>query len=102
MTYSQLKHGWNSYCKAIGLYENKIITDKDGHRHAKISPHLTPHQLRHGFATILFEAGIDEKDAQELLGHSSISVTRDTYTHIRRTRKEQTAEKLNSYTESTQ
>lgn len=102
MTYSQTKHAWNAYCKSIGLFDDKIIVDKDGHKHAKIAPHLTPHQLRHGFATILFEAGIDEKDAQELLGHSSISVTRDTYTHIRRMRKEQTAEKLNSYTESTQ
>ena len=58
---------------------------------------ITPHQLRHAFATILFDAGIDVKVAQELLGHSSIQVTRDIYTHIRKGRMESTAETLNNY-----
>ena len=58
---------------------------------------ITPHQLRHAFATILFDAGIDVKVAQELLGHSSIQVTRDIYTHIRKSRMESTAETLNKY-----
>lgn len=47
--------------------------------------------------TILFEAGIDEKDAQELLDHANISVTRDIYTHIRSSRKEKIAEILNNF-----
>lgn len=58
---------------------------------------ITPHQLRHAFATICFEAGIDEKDAQQLLGHASVSTTRDIYTHIREQRRKQTADKLNSF-----
>lgn len=58
---------------------------------------LTAHQLRHGFATMLFEADIDEKDAQELMGHSDITTTRSIYTHIRNKRKAQTAEKLNNF-----
>lgn len=58
---------------------------------------LTPHQLRHGFATILYEAEIADKDAQELLGHSNISVTRNIYTHIRQSRKQETATKLNAF-----
>lgn len=59
---------------------------------------LTAHQLRHGYATMLFEAGIDEKDAQELMGHSDINTTRSIYTHIRNKRKSETAKKLNEYT----
>ena len=47
---------------------------------------------------MLFDAGIDEKDAQELLGHSKISMTKDVYTHIKRSRKAQTAKKLNDFT----
>jgi integrase len=58
---------------------------------------ITAHQLRHGFATMLFEAGIDLKDAQELMGHSDIKTTHTIYTHIRNQRKEQTAAKLNAY-----
>lgn len=95
--YSHYRHGWNAYCKSIGATREHIITDKNNHSHAKIVPLITPHQLRHGFATILFEAGIDEKDAQELMGHSSITVTRDIYTHIRKSRKDKTAQQLNDY-----
>ena len=42
----------------------------------------TLHQLRHSYATILHSAGVDAKDAQYLLGHSSILVTQDIYTSI--------------------
>ncbi|MBQ8525900.1 MAG: site-specific integrase [Clostridia bacterium] len=58
---------------------------------------LTAHQLRHAYATILFEAGVDVKDAQELMGHSDINLTRQIYTHIRNERKEETANKLNNF-----
>lgn len=58
---------------------------------------LTPHQLRHAYATMLFEAGIDEKDAQELMGHSDIKLTRSIYTHIRQKRRLETAATLNNF-----
>ena len=54
----------------------------------------TPHQLRHAYATMLFENDISESDAQELLGHAYISTTKDIYTHIRETRKVQIRNKL--------
>jgi len=60
----------------------------------------TFHQLRHAYATILFEAGIDEKSAQELLGHTSIAMTRDLYTHISKQKHDKTAAILNSYVSS--
>ena len=58
---------------------------------------LTPHQLRHAFATMLFESGVDVKDAQELMGHADINLTRQIYTHIRSERKEETMKKLNDF-----
>lgn len=59
--------------------------------------HTTAHQLRHAFATMLFEAQVDVKDAQELMGHSDINLTKQIYTHIRNERKQETANKLNAF-----
>lgn len=59
--------------------------------------HITAHQLRHGYATILFEAGLEPKDAQYLLGHSTVAMTQDIYTHIRKERQEHNAQKLNDF-----
>lgn len=57
----------------------------------------TSHQLRHFFATLCFDAELKEKDVQEIMGHSKISLTHDVYTHIRKQRKEQSTEKLNAF-----
>ena len=102
LTLSAFQKRWRKYCLEIGLATDTItekINPETKRKHVihDYEYHVTPHQLRHAFATILFEAGIDEKDAQELLGHSSITLTRDVYTHIRSTRKEKTASKLNEY-----
>ncbi|URJ67494.1 tyrosine-type recombinase/integrase [Paenibacillus polymyxa] len=40
------------------------------------------HDLRHTHATLLLKAGIHPKIVQERLGHSSINVTLDTYSHV--------------------
>ncbi len=58
---------------------------------------ITAHICRHTYATFLFESGINEKDAQVLMGHSDINVTKNIYTHIRDKRKTETAEKLNNF-----
>ena len=57
----------------------------------------SPHQLRHAYRTILYEAGIDERMRMELLGHRNISTTRDIYTHISNQKREATERKLNEY-----
>lgn len=63
-------------------------------------PHANPHCLRHTFATRGLESGIDLKTMQELLGHSSISVTGDTYTHVLIDKKRNEMDKLNKLVEN--
>ena len=81
MTASQYEKAWNSFAEKTGIS-------------------CTAHQLRHSMATILYEAEIPEKDAQEIMGHADITTTRNIYTHIRNSRKKETSDKLNQFISS--
>jgi hypothetical protein len=55
---------------------------KVSHLHSNLSASRRTHDLRHGAASLAHEAGADLKTLQDLLGHSSIVVTADTYTSV--------------------
>ena len=65
-------------------------------RRAALKAHVraTPHALRHTHATQLFLSGWSAKDVQVRLGHSSVSMTLDTYTHYFAQRGEKVAASL--------
>lgn len=62
---------------------------------SKIIKHKKFHDLRHTYATRLFELGEVPKTVQKLLGHSDISITLDTYTHVLKDMEVMAASKLN-------
>lgn len=85
--------------KAKGLYgpdrpvfptrNGTIIRDRNFNRKweilkkkAKLPDELTPHCLRHTFATRMLEAGVPMKMVQEFLGHARLAHTADIYSHM--------------------
>jgi integrase len=60
-------------------------------------PAIRFHDLRHTSATLLLSAGVHPKVVQERLGHSQISVTLDTYSHVLPTMQVEAASKLDTY-----
>lgn len=85
------------FCNTFGKYLDsgnvlkkfkKILKDND-------IPTRKLHDLRHTYATRLFELGEEAKTVQELLGHSNISITLDTYTHVLDSLKGNAISKLN-------
>ena len=87
LTRGQISTRWLTWCKAAGLAEQKVFENR--HRGKKECtrtewrPLITPHQLRHNYATVLFEQDVDELTTQKIMGHKDIATTRRIYTTLR-------------------
>lgn len=101
MPISTYRRRWLHYCKDMGFVstatEQRISKDKRRYTVTHYHPSITAHVLRHGYATLLFEAGVDVYTAQHLLGHSDVETTIAIYTHLRDEKKKNSLDKLQEY-----
>jgi integrase len=86
------------FCTPIGtpIDPRNMARHFDGCLRKAGLPHVRFHDLRHTFATLMLELGQSPKTVQEILGHSTISITLDTYTHVGMDLKTQAMEKMNA------
>jgi integrase len=69
----------------------------DKFKNAMGSTDITAKTFRHNYTTILYNADVDDKIAQYTLGHSSIIITRDIYTHLEKQKRDKATEKINLF-----
>lgn len=60
-------------------------------------PQITPHMLRHTFATLLYLSGVDVLEAKEQLGHKDVQTIWNIYTHLDSSHKKKSLSKLDEY-----
>ena len=102
LTNTEFRARWNGYCRAAGLADSRIethINPNNKHTYNKTiwTNRIVPYQLRHEFATMCFDAGLDPYDVKVLMGHSDESTARKIYTHVLESRRAKSANKLNEY-----
>lgn len=75
---AMLRQMWRPLMKRAGLL--RMVPDAKGKNRPVVA--FTPHALRHAFASIHIENGVDPKRLQKLMGHSTLALTMDLYGHL--------------------
>lgn len=84
ITEADFERGWRNYKKMLSTYSGTVSN-------------IRAHDLRHTFATLLYDAGVDIKSAQYFLGHTTPQVTMQIYTHLSEEKAKQSAAQLGEY-----
>ena len=116
MTESASDRGWDSYLYFLGTVKcgcprrwvdakNKKAAEEhpdlysgDHQKYTWEDVIIRTHDLRHSFCTMLYDAGVDVKTTQYLMGHASIEVTMKIYTHLSEQKNRSSIGKLLAYT----
>ena len=85
------------YFSMAGLHMCRGIEGAGPRKPVWVIDRITAHMLRHTYATMLFDAGVDVKSAQRFLGHTDIEVTLSIYTHLTKFKEEQAIQMLDKH-----
>lgn len=96
MSETSFKEAMDSFRNACNKYIDKLNEEITGEKKYEYF-HFTAHTFRHTFCTFLYYAGVQLKEAQEIMGHRSSNVTMDIYTHLDLEQRNNSNEKLNAY-----
>ena len=96
MTEQAWKNAWDSYMHHLNLCAGGRVGSRSRPKVVAME-RFTAHQLRHTYATMLYNANVDVKSAQEYLGHSSIQTTLAVYTHLTPEKREASTKAFNDY-----
>jgi integrase len=99
---SIMGQAYNDY-DLVNCYDDGLPINPSNytHRFAKLLkrnglPHIRFHDLRHTNATLMLKQNIPAKVASERLGHSTVSITLDLYSHVLREMQEEAAKKIDN------
>lgn len=96
---------WLHWSQDVGLAEDEPtkVKGKNGRTYEKHNwkSNVTPHELRHLFITLCFEAGVDAETTKIWAGHSDIHVTLQIYTDLRHAHEETQRKKMEEYLSKT-
>lgn len=99
MTDAAWERLWRSYMLTLNRKYGDFIHVQTDTRKAlpMVIDTFTPHCLRHTYATMLYDAGVDVLTAKEYLGHTDIKTTLSIYTHLSHERSSSDLDKFNRY-----
>lgn len=96
MSETAWRRAWDGYQHFLNL----AAGGKDGcgkRPRMQVIDNITAHMLRHTYATILYDAGVDIKSAQKFLGHANLEMTLAVYTHLSEAKKMEAVNTLNAH-----
>jgi len=106
MSGEAFRRAWESYWRYLNLQaggsdKKRGKNDSNGKLNwipaVQAIDNITPHMLRHTYATMLYNAGVDVKSAQKFLGHADLNMTLKVYTHLSEEREQAAIDAMNGY-----
>lgn len=96
MSDTAFRRAWESYQHYLNIQAGGKDASRSNPKVLAIEE-FTAHQMRHSYATTLYDAGVDILTAQRLLGHADVQTTMEIYTHLSKQKEQNSIASLNAY-----